>query len=678
MRTRTLLETAAVATVAGLVGMAAAPVAGASTAATLPLTAAKLQAMVVDQVHRHVFLSDGANVYVTDFSGTLVATVAEPGAGAMALSPDSGALYVALNGNLNPADTVPYTQIVTVDTTSFAPTGTRNTGMTEPGRTSMVQIGGKLWFNAGLLTSAGWKTGIGVYDPSTPSMGNVFTPTTVPADLLSVNPAAPGVLVVAGAPATAGAPNIGVYDVSNGTLPYQPTAAASVPDVGAPRGRSAALAVSADGRQIVLADGDVLRTSDLTSVGRYLSPVVNGALTSVWLAPDGTVAFAGPAPTAAGQVPGVDLFVFAPGASHPLNTYAFPSSVTAGALSGEGVAWDPDGSRIFTLVLDASGDAGTLGALDSPEVAATAIALSAPAQDTLGQALTAHGTLGSGAALAPGTTVTVTRSDAASPAGTTVATVPVAADGSFSFTDTPPVAGAATYTAQYAGDAAHKPTTTSATVQVNRLSTTLTVTTDAAAYAYGGWATVTAHLGTTPTGRTVSLYAQPYGGARTLVATGTVDARGDLTARYRAWRTTTLTAVFAGDDRYAPATATRQIADRVSLAEALKGYYRSVRYGSIWVRDYHHSAKPVLTASVTPKKPGQCMVFDLERYDGGAWHNLGATPCIKINAAGTASITVVRTMPTGLYRIDAAYLAARTDPSNASTPGAWQFFAITN
>jgi hypothetical protein len=74
-----------------------------------------------------------------------------------------------------------------------------------------------------------------------------------------------------------------------------------------------------------------------------------------------------------------------------------------------------------------------------------------------------------------------------------------------------------------AADGLTEAATTSAIVAVSRAAASLSVTTNASSYASGSTATVTAHLGTTYNGRTVTIYAQPYGGNKTPVKTGTVD-----------------------------------------------------------------------------------------------------------------------------------------------------------
>ncbi|TKA06656.1 hypothetical protein [Actinacidiphila oryziradicis] len=115
--------------------------------------------------------------------------------------------------------------------------------------------------------------------------------------------------------------------------------------------------------------------------------------------------------------------------------------------------------------------------LDAPTKAASSLTLTAPATGTTGKQLTVSGRLSSDTALAAGTTVAVTRTDSAAPGGTGTPppAVTVAGDGTFSFTDTPPAQGTATYTVSYSGDAQHAGTTAQAAIQVSRAAAKLTL-----------------------------------------------------------------------------------------------------------------------------------------------------------------------------------------------------------
>ncbi|MBC3842151.1 hypothetical protein GXW82_23905 [Streptacidiphilus sp. 4-A2] len=187
----------------------------------------------------------------------------------------------------------------------------------------------------------------------------------------------------------------------------------------------------------------------------------------------------------------------------------------------------------------------------TPKIAkyAPQLTLNAPATDNRADPLTLTGQLTwTTQHLDTGGTsnIQVTRTDIAHPHRISLGSVPVNASGSFTVHDTPAIGGTDTYSVTYTGGTSYLPVTTTRTVTVNRIPTALSVTTNSSNYAYNSWAQVTAHLGTTYNNRQVTLYAQPYGGARTAVKTGTVDAHGNLSAWYRITRNTTVTASYAG------------------------------------------------------------------------------------------------------------------------------------
>lgn len=102
--------------------------------------------------------------------------------------------------------------------------------------------------------------------------------------------------------------------------------------------------------------------------------------------------------------------------------------------------------------------------------AATSLHLTAPSTGVPGRSLTVTGALTSTAALPAGQVAHITRN------GTALPDVTTQADGSFTFTDTPPTEGTYTYAASYAGDATHGTASTTSLVQVSKLTTTVSLT----------------------------------------------------------------------------------------------------------------------------------------------------------------------------------------------------------
>ncbi|MET8074970.1 choice-of-anchor D domain-containing protein [Streptomyces sp. NPDC005303] len=307
---------------------------------------------------------------------------------------------------------------------------------------------------------------------------------------------------------------------------------------------------------------------------------------------------------------------------------------------------------------------------------ATTISVVAPATATRAQKLTVSGTL-SGSPFATGGVVKVTKTDLAHPSGIALPDAEVAANGSFTFADTPQIGGANTYKVAYGGDISHKPGSSTGTTQVSRASASVTITTDHSTYAYGQSAKITAHLGTTYNSRTVAIYAKPFGGTSVLVKSGTVDSHGNLTGSYKLTRNTTFSAVFAGDYRYAPKTSARTVHSYVRISEKLSGYYTNTYYGSTLYRVYHHTTKEQLDATVTPNKAGQCIKFRVQRYYSGAWHTQTTTPCSALSSAsaGRHQMALTRSV-NSRFRIAAEYIHSSRDDTNLSTWGAWQYFTV--
>ncbi|MCX4857737.1 Ig-like domain-containing protein [Streptomyces canus] len=340
----------------------------------------------------------------------------------------------------------------------------------------------------------------------------------------------------------------------------------------------------------------------------------------------------------------------------------------------------PPAEGTYTYAASYAGDgtheAASTASLVQVSKLATSVTLTAPATATRAQKLTVTGTL-SGSPFATGGVVKVTKTDLAHPSGIALADAKVAANGSFTFADTPQIGGANTYKVAYGGDISHKPGSSTDTTQVSRAASSVTISTDHSTYNYGQTAKITAHLGTTYNSRTVAIYAKPYGGTSVLVKSGTVDSHGNLTASYKLSRNTTFSAVFAGDYRYAPKTAARSVHTHVRISEKLSGYYTSTHYGSTLYRVYHHTAKEQLDATVTPNKAGQCIKFRVQRYYSGAWHTQTTTPCSALSSAsaGRHKMALTRSV-NSRFRIAAEYIHSSRDNTNLSTWGAWQYFTV--
>ncbi|WP_329133703.1 Ig-like domain repeat protein [Streptomyces sp. NBC_01476] len=624
----------------------------ASAADGLPLDLPGYSHLLVDGPHGHLFVSGGegsTGIAVLDFDGARVGTVAgEPGATSMALSADGGTLYVALPGS---------DAVSAVDTSSLTETARYRTGTSSQDDPQyLAYAAGKLWFGYG----AGGQGGIGAIDAAgTVSLdgGGWYAAPT-----LASSPAAPDTLV-AGDNYTEPS-RVTVYDVSGGS----PVLTATNADGGT---FVQDMAITPDGKDVIVASGSpyhhqVLKLSDLSEDGQYSTSYYPD---SVAVAPDGTVA----AGVASGQP---DIYVFPPGGTSPLHTYDVSSQGGNVDLASAALGWAPDGSRLFAVATDVYDQHPVLYVLRDPKKAGTQLTLPAPQFGYPYQPVAISGKLTSDIPLADSQAVHVTRTDPAHPAGIALPAAGVAADGSFSFTDTPQTGGTDNYTVSYAGDVSHVASTANHEIQVSRSAATVSVTTNATNYTYGATAKVTAHLGTAYNNRTVAVYAQPYGGTKKLIRTGTVDTHGNLSVNYPVTVRTSFTAAFAGDYRYAPASApTHTVWAYARVTEAQKGYYTSGRIGTATYRIYHHKANPVTGATIAPVKKNECVAFTAQIWSSGAWRTIATANCVRTGTTSAAWATLTGTHVIGAhYRFRAEYVRPSTDPASLTTYGAWQYF----
>ncbi|WP_031483161.1 Ig-like domain-containing protein [Streptomyces bicolor] len=665
MRRRTLPATATA--LAVLFSSVALVATGAGSAAADSSTAVSLKSagdMVVDGVHQRVFISDptAGQVVVTDYAGKLVGTVGSlPGVRGLELSPDSGTLYAAV------ADAA---AVVAIDTATATEAHRYPTGTAGPKYVALT--GGKLWFSYG----SGGDGNIGSLDPAGTdpalALGQDTNRTFYDAPILDASAGAPGTLV-AGAPGQSPVV-LAVFDVSSGSA----SRSAYAFDPGNTGGGNLAdLAVTPDGKDVITASGApyyqaVYKLSDLSADGKY---VTNTYPNAVDIAPNGDVA----AGTSSWYDP--DVHVFKQGGSTPVKQYDFPNTGTssgADTLAARGLAWAPDESKLFAVSLN-NNDAYSLRIFDAPTKAATTLTATAPTTATRAKPLTVTGTLASSAAFPAGTTVSVSRTDDESPSGKALGTATVAADGSYSFTDTPPAGGKVTYTVTYAGDADHAPATASHALTVTKTATTLTLNNNLKVYGYNSTVAFTAHLGTTYKNRTVEIWADPYGSDKpnTLVKKGTVDSAGNLTASVRLTRDTKISAKFTGDTRYAAKTTTNTVYTKVAISTSLSGYYKTA---TAWNAKYYYfrqSTDPIHNTTMT-MYPGRKYQFQIQQFSSGAWHTT-ASEYFALDRYGKDSVQLDDTPPTGVrFRIRSSYIDTTSgDNVNATTYGAWKYFTFT-
>ncbi|MGA5894808.1 Ig-like domain repeat protein [Streptomyces venetus] len=665
MRRRTLTAATALAVLFSSVTLVAAGAgpAAADSSALLPLKSTG--DMVVDGVHQRVFISDptAGQVVVTDYAGKVVSTVGSlPGVHGLELSPDSGTLYAAVHD----ADAV-----VAIDTATATESRRFSTGA-GAGPAYVALAGGKLWFSYG----ASGNGNIGSLDPSAADPGLTLNQDTgrtfYEAPILDASPGAAGTLV-AGAPGQSPVV-LAVYDVSSGTA----SRTAYAFDPGSTGGGNLRdLAVTPDGKDVVTASGApyyqaVYKLQDLSADGKY---VTNTYPNAVDIAPNGDVA----AGTFSWYDP--DVHVFKPGVSMPLRQYDFPNtgnSSGADTLAPAGLAWAPDESRLFAISQNDS-DVYSLRVLDAPTKASTTLTVNAAASATRAKPLTLTGALSSSTAFPAGTKVSVTRTDDESPSGKALGTATVAADGSYSFTDTPPAGGKVTYTVTYAGDGDHAGATATHALTVAKTTTALTLNNNGKVYDYGSDVTFTAHLGTTYKNRTVEIWADPYGSDKpnALVKKGTVNADGNLSATVHLTRDAKVTAKFTGDTRYAAKSVTNSVYTKVKVSTSLSGAYKTATAWNQKYAYFHQSKDPVLNTTMS-MYPGRKYQLQVQRYSDGAWHTT-ATEYFALDRYGKDTVALDDTPPIGpRFRIRSSYIDPTSgDNVNTTTYGSWKYFVFT-
>ncbi|WP_328920500.1 Ig-like domain repeat protein [Streptomyces sp. NBC_00208] len=645
--------------VAGTAGSAAA-----DSSKVLPVKSAG--DIVVDGVHQKIFISDpyGGTLIATDYSGTVLATLTGlTGVDGLALSADSGQLYAAVPGD---------DSIVSVETQTVTRTARYATGDgTDPEHLALA--GGKIWFGYGSNDHGD----IGSLDLSgaepVVTLGQDPETDYAVAPKLASTPGAPNVLA-AGSPDYNGS-SLGVYDVSTGTAnrTAQYSSGPGVPWLGI----TSDLALTPDGSGLVTANpGDhhrLWRTSDLTDMGSYPSAYHPDA---VAIAPDGTVA----AGTSSPYDP--DLYVFTPGTTTAVRQYDLPD--TDDSISGGdevvpgGLAWEPGGSRLFAVTSNSKGDRA-LRVLTDPTKSAPTMTVTAPASAPRAKSLTVKGTLKATLPLPAGTPLTVTRTDMESPSGKSLGTKALGTNGAFSFTDTPPAGGKVTYKVSYAGDATHTTASASASVAVSRATPSLTLNHNGALYSYGTDVSFTAHLGTTYKNRTVEIWADPFGTdkPKKLVKRGTVNSKGNLSATVDMTRDTTVTAVFAGDARYASKTAKSIAYAKVKVSTSVAKQYRTAKIGSTSYAYFHKKTDPVFTTTMTYYK-NRSQKLSLEIYYQGKWYDAG-WEYFKLGTSGKSVVTLGGTHDTGYrMRMRSSYVNNSSgDNVNSTTHGAWKYFIFT-
>lgn len=344
----------------------------------------------------------------------------------------------------------------------------------------------------------------------------------------------------------------------------------------------------------------------------------------------------------------------------------------------------PTAPGTYTYTVSYAGDATAQPSTSAPVTVTvtpvmSTLTLGGTSAAVVGKSVSVTGTLAlSVGSPAIGTQISITRTLAGSTATAHFTVKTATSGGGFALTDAPQARGTYTYTASYAGDSVTSPSTATHQVTITGLSAALSVTTGATTFNYDATITVTAHLSTTGTDRTVSIYAQPLGQSkRTLLKTGRVNSAGILTVSYVAPHSTEFSEVFAGDARYTPRTVTHTVSVRARVTQTISGYYTSKTVGGTVYRVYHHTALLHVAVAVAPNKHGQCVEIQVQQFYNNRWNSNLTTGCGSLNSSSTVSGNFNLTKATGgTFRLRADYVRSATDISNISTSSSWAYFTV--
>ena len=399
--------------------------------------------VLVDDERSQVFVSlTGPDaVAVVDFDGTARQTIALDGTPtAMTLDPDGGGVYVAELGA---------SELTVIDAGTFA-----TSAVALPSgqcARSLASTAGRIWYGfEDCATHTGG--GLGTVDPATGQAAD--TGVDAPQADVHALPDRPDRLFVTERVTAAAA--FHVFDVSSGV----PVEVGSVDHAGC-----ADAALVNGGDQVVAACGENFQSFNTGSLSRTRVWVDNSEGTPKAVAVDSAGQVMATAQT--GVYPVITVRRITDGVPQPMIRQYRVVSTWGWRLHPRSLAFAANGWLIaaYSFSYNDLVVAPQLRILREPTRIQTSISMGAPDVDYR-QTVQLSGALSRG----PGveTTVSIIRHYRwADPVE--LGSVPVAANGSFTFTDTPEHSGPYSYTAAYAGDAEHLPSQGGSTVRVKPL-----------------------------------------------------------------------------------------------------------------------------------------------------------------------------------------------------------------
>jgi hypothetical protein len=213
---------------------------------------------------------------------------------------------------------------------------------------------------------------------------------------------------------------------------------------------------------------------------------------------------------------------------------------------------------------------------------------------------------------------------------------------------------------------------------------TVSIKTSKATMTDGGSATLTAHLGTASSNRTLSIFRTPVGGTRTLVKTAAVNASGNLSVVVRPTADVNYTAVWSGDSTHAQTTSK---AVRVNVHLVMHGKTQGGYRTASGVRLYHyagrcvkkpHTGCPTFMASSSPLLPGRNVGFVIQgRAPSGAWKKL-LSGTLRTGAGGKAGVIVYYSGRAVVGVQQRIRFSIAKDSKHLGNTSAWVHFRVTS
>lgn len=250
------------------------------------------------------------------------------------------------------------------------------------------------------------------------------------------------------------------------------------------------------------------------------------------------------------------------------------------------------------------------------------------------------------------------------------ASVTTGALGQFSYGDPNPLAVAGTYVyeVRWSGDTSYAASTRTAGVAVTRAIPIVSLGVSPLAVDYNHQARVTVTVSGASSG-TVSIYATPLGGVRTLIGGGALNSLGNFSASLTMTRTALLVAQYGGSATHSPAASTGKIVQVRAIARVRLrgGYGRAGKY-----RLYRFGARPRVTGTVAPNHAGSALVFLAQKSVRGAWRTI-ATTTSPIETTGSA-YAILRRARRGTWRVRTIF---KGDADHLGDRSPWKYLKMT-